>query len=104
MVGISIGAVSTIFIATPLLTTLMEGDPEYARRKDVPMDEASTRRLLRRAERAAADEPTPLTPMDEVEKGIAAVEHEIAAVVEGDDAKRERRRQRRQARPHGRPR
>src|SRR5262245_25548665 len=34
MVGILIGAVSTIFIATPLLTVLMERDPEWARRRD----------------------------------------------------------------------
>ena len=39
MVGISVGAVSTIFIATPLLVGLMERDPEYARRKDGVMDE-----------------------------------------------------------------
>jgi len=97
IVGISIGAVSTIFVATPLLTSLMERDPEYARRKDVPMDAETSRRVLQRAERLAAEEPTPETPMDEVE-------HEVAAVVEGVDAKRERRRQRRQARPHGRPR
>ena len=35
IVGITVGAVSTIFVATPLLTSLMERDPEYARRKDV---------------------------------------------------------------------
>jgi SecD/SecF fusion protein len=34
MVGIVIGAVGTIFIATPLLATLMERDPEYAGRED----------------------------------------------------------------------
>ena len=33
MVGIIVGAVSTIFIATPLLTVLMERDPEWARLK-----------------------------------------------------------------------
>jgi SecD/SecF fusion protein len=101
MVGISVGAVSTIFIATPLLTSLMERDPEYARRKDKEMDEPTRRRVLRRAEQAAGDEPTPETPMDVIE---GAIEHTIEAV-EGDgarDAKRERRRQRRKTRPHGR--
>ena len=101
MVGISVGAVSTIFIATPLLTGLMERDPEYARRKDKEMDEPTRRRVLRRAEQAAGDEPTPETPMDVIED---AIEHTIEAV-EGDgarDAKRERRRQRRRTRPHGR--
>jgi SecD/SecF fusion protein len=101
MVGISVGAVSTIFIATPLLTGLMERDPEFARRKDKEMDEPTRRRVLRRAEQAAGEEPTPETPMDVIEE---AIEHTIE-VVEGDgacDAKRERRRQRRKTRPHGR--
>jgi SecD/SecF fusion protein len=105
MVGISVGAVSTIFIATPLLTGLMERDPEYARRKDKDdgdMPEPVRRRVLRRAEQAAGDEPTPETPMDVIED---VVEHTVE-VVEGDgparDLKRERRRQRRKTRPHGR--
>ncbi len=103
MVGITIGAVSTIFIATPLLTQLMERDPEYARRKDAPMDdEAVTRRLLRHAEQAAAAEPAPETPVDVIEETVAA----IADGGDGaeSDAKRERRRQRRRSRPHGRAR
>jgi MFS superfamily sulfate permease-like transporter len=101
MVGITIGAVSTIFIATPLLTQLMERDPEYARRKDEPTTDEVSRRLLRRAEAAGAAEPAPPTPMDEIEEVIAAVTDG------GDgesDAKRERRRQRRRTRPHGRSR
>jgi SecD/SecF fusion protein len=100
MVGITVGAVSTIFIATPLLAGLLERDPEYARRKDEPGpgDRGDGRGLLKRFEEAAADEPTPATPMDEIEDVIGAV------VDRGDDAKRERRRQRRQARPPGRPR
>jgi SecD/SecF fusion protein len=101
LVGISVGAVSTIFLATPLLTGLMERDPEYARRKDTPMDETTRRRILRRAEQAAVAEPTPETPMDVIED---AIEHTID-IVDGDgarDAKRERRRQRRKTRPHGR--
>jgi SecD/SecF fusion protein len=102
MVGISVGAVSTIFIATPLLVGLMERDPEYARRKDDVLDATAKGRLLRRAEEAASAEPTPATPLDEVEH---AIEHAIDAVEGGDgarDEKRERRRQRRKARPHGR--
>jgi SecD/SecF fusion protein len=102
MVGISVGAVSTIFIATPLLVGLMERDPEYAHRRDEMKDAKTRRLLLEEAEQAAAAEPTPQTPLDEVEH---AVEH-LVEVVEGDgaarDAKRERRRQRRNARPHGR--
>jgi SecD/SecF fusion protein len=101
MVGIVIGAVGTIFIATPLLVTLMERDPEYARRKDEPADGKAGLADLRRAERAAADEPTPLTPVDAIEEAVEAL------VEDGDsarEAKRERRRQRRKARPHGRAR
>jgi SecD/SecF fusion protein len=102
IVGIAIGAVSTILIATPILTTLMEGDPEYARRKryDLPPEEAAA--VLRGAERAAAAEPAPLTPVDAVGEVVEAVVGDGAA----DDAaaKRERRRQRRNSRPHGRAR
>ena len=99
LVGISVGAVSTIFIATPLLVGLMERDPEYARRRDeeplpgqteAQEDEA----ILVAAEAAAAAEPTPdLSP-------VAAVERAVS----GAEAKRERRRQRRSSRPHGRAR
>jgi SecD/SecF fusion protein len=102
IVGISVGAVSTIFIATPLLTSMMERDPEYAARKDVAMDDATRERLLIAAEEAAAEEPNPPTPIDEL---VEVVAH----AGDGDDdddaaqeEKRERRRQRRRARPHGR--
>jgi SecD/SecF fusion protein len=106
MVGISVGAVSTIFIATPLLTSLMERDPEYARRKEKEekeqaLDDAGKEQLLVAAEQAAVDEPAPDLPEVAVEH---AIEHAVE-VVEGDgarDATRERRRQRRKARPHGR--
>jgi SecD/SecF fusion protein len=106
MVGISIGAVSTIFVATPLLTSLIERNPEYARRKgDVLLaGHQSGAAALREAERVAAAQATPLTPMDEVER---EVEHVVEAVTPNDasqDAKRERRKKRRQSRPHGRPR
>src|SRR4029079_436535 len=74
MVGITIGAVSTIFVATPLLTQLMERDPEFARRKDEgALAAVSSRKLLHRAERAAAEEPAPETPVDYVEDAIDAV-------------------------------
>ena len=97
IVGIVIGAVSTILIATPLLTSLMEGDPEWARRKQYDIKPEAAAAVLRSAEVAAAEAPAPATPVDLVE---AAVEGN------GDDeaAKRERRRQRRRSRPHGRAR
>ncbi len=106
MVGIVIGAVGTIFIATPLLVTLMERDPEYARRKDQPVAESGLQ-ALQGAERAAAEAPSPATPLDSIEDAIESV---TGVDVDGDgevttrDAKRERRRQRRKSRPHGRAR
>ena len=96
LVGVTSGAYSSIFIAAPLLCIWKEREPEYARRKDTGAVEAGVggRRVLAEAERAAAEEPVPVTPLDVVE-----------AAVDGDAAaKRERRRQRRKTRPHGRAR
>jgi SecD/SecF fusion protein len=99
LVGISVGAVSTIFIATPLLVGLMERDPEYARRRDEEPAPGQTEAqeeeaVLVAAEAAAAAEPTPdLSPVAAVERAVSSAE-----------AKRERRRQRRSSRPHGRAR
>ncbi len=103
IVGIVIGAVGTIFIATPLLVTLMERDPEYARRKDEPVDAKTAAADLESAEQAAADAPSPRTPVDAIGDAVESL------VGDGDEdgdqeAKRERRRQRRKARPHGRAR
>jgi len=64
--------------------------------------------VLERAEQAALAEPTPETPMDEVEKAIGRITAGPAAVApaggDSSESKRARRRQRRAARPHGRPR
>jgi hypothetical protein len=101
LIGIASGAYSSIFIAAPLLTVWKEREPEYARRigEHVPESEADSSKLLASAEKAAAAQPAPETPMDVVEDAI----DEIAG--DGDqDAKRERRRQRRKTRPHGRAR
>ena len=96
LVGITSGAYSSIFIAAPVLTIWKEREPEYAHRRRVA---GSDDQVLAAAEEAAADEPTPATPIDLVESGISS------AARDGDaEAKRERRRQRRQSRPHGRPR
>lgn len=78
----------------------MERDPEYAARKDAPTHEDACGRLLRRAEVAAAYEPTPEPPIDELEH---AIEHAHAEGGDGDqEAKRERRRHRRRAKAQGR--
>jgi SecD/SecF fusion protein len=101
LVGITAGAYSSIFLATPLLAMWKEREPEFARRKDVPLEGAAADTVLREAERAAAEEPTPATPVDEIEEVVGAVADGGDGA--GDD-KRERRRQRRRARPHGRAR
>jgi len=94
LIGITSGAYSSISIAAPLLNIWKQREPEYARRKgtDTPEGKAGNR-LLAQAEQAAAAEPTPETPVDVIE----------AAIGGDEDAKRERRRQRRK-RPHGRAR
>ena len=57
MVGIIVGAVSTIFIATPLLSSLLERDPEYAGRRGEAFDEKVRGRVIHEAELAAAAAP-----------------------------------------------
>jgi SecD/SecF fusion protein len=100
LVGITSGAYSSIFIAAPLLTIWKEREPEWARRKTlVGGDTSSSGRLLAQAEQAAANAPTPSTPMDVIEAGVSAAADSL-----DPDAKKERRRQRRASRPHGRPR
>jgi SecD/SecF fusion protein len=92
LVGIGSGAYSSIFIAAPLVSMLKEREPEYARRVDgagAKVDAA----ILEEATAAAADEPVPeLAPLTPGERART------------NEAKRERRRQRRKARPHGRAR
>jgi SecD/SecF fusion protein len=98
LVGVTSGAYSSIFIAAPIVNLWKQREPEYARRRGQTTPEgAESQRLLQQAEVAAAEEPTPATPVDVV---TAALEGN------GDDAaaKRERRRQRRRSRPHGRAR
>jgi SecD/SecF fusion protein len=101
LVGIASGAYSTIFIATPILGFLMEREPEYAKRKRAGLQEKLGR-----------DEPAPDNgvPTDGAEP--AAVPEPLVPAAEpaapiGDGsaaARREARRKRRRARPHGRSR
>jgi SecD/SecF fusion protein len=99
MVGIASGAYSSIFIAAPLLTIWKEREPDYMRRKDVPLDTGEIPRALERAPQRAADEPAPVAPVP-----LPAVDGADGAAAKAAQAKRERRRQRRRARPHGRAR
>jgi SecD/SecF fusion protein len=98
LIGVTSGAYSSIFIAAPIVTLWKQREPEYARRRGQTLPEgAEALRALQGAEVAAAEQPTPATPVDVI---VDALEGN------GDDeaAKRERRRQRRRSRPHGRAR
>jgi SecD/SecF fusion protein len=98
LVGVTSGAYSSIFIAAPLVNIWKQREPEYARRRGQTTPEGSVgQRLLQEAERAAAEEPAPQTPVDVVQTAVGDGVDDAAA-------KRERRRQRRNARPHGRAR
>jgi SecD/SecF fusion protein len=103
IVGVISGAYSSIFIAAPLLTMWKEREPEYAKRK----------RLA--AATPAPDEEAELeaiaVAMEESEQALAAESPpELVDVVQaspsepGAQARREKRRQRRSSRPHGRAR
>jgi SecD/SecF fusion protein len=92
LVGIGSGAYSSIFIAAPLVSWLKEREPEYARREAEPYDRETMEVVAEEAEEAAAEEPVP---------ALAQVAQDRPRTT---DAKRERRSQRRKARPHGRAR
>ena len=97
IVGVTSGAYSSIFIAAPILVMWKEREPEYARRKAAAAAESDTA-ALRESEAALAAEPTP--HLVGAGAGTAAVAAPAPVV---DDA-REKRRQRRRSRPHGRTR
>src|SRR5439155_6721330 len=92
IVGITSGAYSSIFIAAPLLTVWKEREPEFARRREVPLDGIEGRKVLRQAELDLAAEPAPEPVLEQIEEAVEAL-------IDGDeDPERERRRQRRKAR------
>jgi SecD/SecF fusion protein len=111
LIGISLGAVSTIFVATPFLTVLMERSPEFRRR--VAADDAGgfggatvPRQLRRALGRGATPEEAATDGEVEVEEPVAQPELVRAAPPDAPSAqaRRDRRRQRRRSRPHGRAR
>ena len=124
LVGIGISAFSTFFIAAPFLSVLKEREPEYRRRTEgaKTFDEDSVGLSLRDAQDLAAAQPAPDLIPDVLrgdDEGNGASEEDgdvdgeldregadVAPVprASGDEAKRERRRQRRSTRPHGRAR
>jgi SecD/SecF fusion protein len=105
LIGIGSGAFSTVFIATPFLAVLKEREPEYARRKDAGLQE----KLETVGEqREAVPEPVPGDGAPAVEEPEAAP---VATAAPADGGvgptpadRREARRKRRRARPHGRAR
>jgi SecD/SecF fusion protein len=98
LVGITSGAYSTIFIATPLLVILKEREPEYAKRKEAGLREKLELTAEELPEEVAA-EPVAEEPL--AEEPAAAGDGAAAAAAA---ARREARRKRRRARPHGRAR
>jgi SecD/SecF fusion protein len=104
LVGIGAGAYSSIFIAAPLLSWLKEREPEYARRKDESFDAGSVGGLLKDAEELAAARPTPDLIPDAFQDDGDAAEGAVAEGAAAAQTKRDRRRQRRSTRPHGRAR
>jgi SecD/SecF fusion protein len=95
-IGIASGAYSSIFVAAPLVAVLKEREPEYARRvDDVSAIEGSVGGRV--DERSAEPASTPRLSPEPATAGPL-----VPGVSGGDAAKRERRRQRRSTRPHGR--
>ncbi len=108
LIGISISAFSTIFIAAPFLAVLLERAPEYKGRTE----------RARRAEEEAepAEKLVPVgagAPVDgdgdgdgdgQVPAATPAPAAPVSATPASASSKRDLRRQRRRARPHGRAR
>jgi SecD/SecF fusion protein len=108
LVGISVSAFSTIFIAAPFLAVLKEREPEFRHR----LEEARAAGLSGTGQPLRGGVPVAAPTTDGARisgDGARTEEPEPAAVGTAErarpaDAKRERRRQRRRARPHGRAR
>jgi SecD/SecF fusion protein len=109
IVGVTSGAYSSIFVAAPLLTIWKEREPEYAKRKRLGTDEEVPVGIDGRRRRGRLDPGT--VALQESEEALAAEPTpELVDVVQAApstpdaQARREKRRQRRRTRPHGRAR
>ena len=101
LVGITSGAYSSIFIAAPLITLWKEREPEFARRKALGLGtEGKALRQDPRGRRAGCGARAHAGDADGRGRGRVSA----AAKALDPDAKRASRKQRRQSRPHGRPR
>jgi SecD/SecF fusion protein len=108
IIGITSGAYSSIFIAAPLLTIWKEREPEYAKRKQAAADADA---LVQLQGRRPSHLDSGSLALEESEQGLAAEPTpELVDVMQatpsepGAQARREKRRQRRRTRPHGRAR
>jgi len=102
LVGILSGAYSTIFIATPLLVVLKEREPEFAKRKS-----AGLREKIDALDAPEEAEPQVVAPVAEEPVATVVPGDRTTEEADGDTsaaARREARRKRRKARPHGRAR
>ncbi|TML89422.1 MAG: protein translocase subunit SecD [Actinobacteria bacterium] len=113
LVGIASGAYSSIFVAAPLLTMLKEREPDYRKRKaqaepEEPSADGARPLRGRVLGRRAPDAGT--VALEESEEALAAEPTpallDVSPPVESASAqaRREKRRQRRKTRPHGRAR
>ncbi|HEX2426939.1 MAG TPA: protein translocase subunit SecD [Gaiellaceae bacterium] len=103
LVGIGSGAYSSIFLAAPLLAALKEREPEFQRRRDdlgalAGLASVGGTLAAEAEEVAAADEA------DVAEEPVEAPRPAPVTAPGPASSKRERRRQRRATRPHGRAR
>jgi SecD/SecF fusion protein len=110
LVGIGSGAYSSIFLAAPLVAALKEREPEFARRRDDLGALAGVTSvggtLAAEAEEAAATSSDEAAEDDQPAREDTRPTPVVAPSVgqAGASSKRERRRQRRASRPHGRSR
>jgi len=112
LVGIGSGAYSSIFLAAPLLAALKEREPEFARRRDdlgalAGVASVGGTLAVEAAEVAAATgaEGEEAATEDADGDGAGTRPAPVATPPAGPvSSKRERRRQRRASRPHGRAR
>jgi len=110
LVGIGFGAYSSIFLAAPLVGVLKEREPEFAKRRDdlgALAGVASVGGTLAEEAEAVAAEGEPDAEQEEAAEEQVAPEPRVPAAASAAgpvSSKRERRRQRRASRPHGRAR
>ncbi len=104
LVGIGSGAYSSIFVAAPLLAVLKEREPEYARRKDVVGGIVSVGGVTAEEVATAESEEPELVPVAAPATPATPAAGDGVTTPAAASSKRDRRRERRSSRPHGRSR